>query len=154
MTRQEALATLDRMPAWSDLEDPGSEPEATAAVEAACAQLAVLDDIALRDVVVRYLSAEREAHDEVRVEAASRLYVLVRYVYAAPARAEEELPRYGGFAGIPKGEGWVDEAWPWAVVEGRLHLVGAFGGYVGDEYLALAELDAFRDRFGRREPER
>lgn len=151
MTGPDALEILRQMPAWSDLEDPRSEPEAASAIESACARLAVLDDIELRDVVERYLAEEREAHDEVGVEAASKLYVLVRYVYAAPARFERELPRYGGFAGIPSGEGWVDESWPWAVVEGRLHLVNPFGGYFGDEYLALQELEAFRDHFGRRE---
>jgi hypothetical protein len=150
MTPDDALDTLARMPAWSALEDPALEPRNASAVEDACARLAELDDPALRTVVERYVAAEREANDELSVDAASRLYVLVRYVYAAPARAEAGLPRFGGFAGIPTGDAWVDEAWPWAVVEGRLRLMGAFGGYFGDEYLALAELDAFRDRFGRR----
>jgi hypothetical protein len=151
MTGDEALSTLEQMPAWSALEDPRLDPRAAGAIEAACARLARLDDAALRAVVERYLAAEREAHGEVGVDAASRLYVLVRYVYAAPARAERGLPRYGAFAGIPSGDGWVDEAWPWTVTEGRLRLVGAFGGYFGDEYLALEELDAFRERYGRRE---
>lgn len=150
MTGDEALATLEQMPAWSALEDPGREPRAASAIEAACARLATLDDAALRAVVGRYLAAEREAHGELSVDAASRAYVLVRYVYAAPAKAERGLPRYGSFAGIPTADEWVDEAWPWAVTEGRLRLVGAFGGYFGDEYLALEELDAFRERYGRR----
>lgn len=151
MTGDEALSTLQQMPAWSALEDPRLDPRAVSAIEAACARLARLDDAELRAVVERYLAAEREAHGEVGVDAASRLYVLVRYVYAAPARAERGVPRYGAFAGIPSGDGWVDEAWPWAFTEGRLRLVGAFGGYFGDEYLALEELDAFGERYGRRE---
>ncbi|MGW5365693.1 hypothetical protein [Actinopolymorpha pittospori] len=151
MTRPDALTTLAQMPAWSALEEPRSEPEAASAIESACARLSALDDIELREVVARYLAAERDAHGEVGVDAASRVYVLIRYVYAAPARAERGLPRYGAFAGIPSGEARVDETWPWVVVEGQLELVGAFGGYFGDEYLALQELDAFRDRFGRRE---
>ncbi|MFE6970157.1 hypothetical protein [Isoptericola sp. NPDC057653] len=150
MTARDALTTLERMPAWPDLDDPAQGPGAEAAVETACARLAELDDDALRDVVARYVEAERAAHGELGVDAAGRLYVLARYVYAAPVRVEPPPPRFGGFAGVPHGDGWIDEAWPWADDGGRLRLVGSFGGYFGDEYRALDELDALRETYGRR----
>lgn len=148
MTDDEALSVLRDMPAWAEQED--LEPAAVARIEDAAARLAALDDAALRRVFERYVEGERAAHGDLGVPAASRLYVLVRFVYAAPARAQAGLARFGAFAGIPTGPGWVDEQWPWSEREGRLHLTERFGGYFGDEYLALDELDAFRARYGRR----
>lgn len=134
------------MPAWAE-----SEPsESAARVRDAAAALAALDDEALRRVVSAYIDAERAAHGGLGVPAASRLYVLVRYVFAAPAKAPAGVARFAAFHGIPTGDGWVDEQWPWSVVEGKLELTGKFGGYFGDDYLALEEFDAFRARYGRR----
>jgi hypothetical protein len=147
-TEDEALDLLRAMPAWAEQED--LEPAAVQRIEAGVARLAALDDAALRRLVERYVEAENAAHGELGVPAASRLYVVIRYVYAAPARAPGGVARFGAFAGIPTGEGWVDEQWPWTERDGRLHLTERFGGYFGDEYLALEELDAFRQRYGRR----
>ncbi len=147
MTDEEALATLRAMPAWAEL---AGDSAGAARVREAAARLARLDDGALRRVISAYVEAERTAHDGLGVPAGSRLYVLVRYVFAAPAKAPAGVMRYGAFHGIPTGEGWVDEQWPWSVVDGKLELTGAFGGYFGDDYLALEELDAFRQRYGRR----
>lgn len=148
MTDDDALNVLRAMPAWAELED--LEPELVRRIEADAARLATLDDAALRRLVARYVETEHAAHGELDVPAASRLYVLIRYVYAAPARAPGGVARFGAFAGIPTGEGWVDERWPWSERDGRLHLTSPFGGYFGDEYLALDELDAFHQRYGRR----
>lgn len=150
MTEDEALDVLRAMPAWAEEED--LEPAAAQRIEEDVARLAALDDAALRRLVERYAIAERAAHGDLGVPAASRLYVLIRFVYAAPARAQGGVPRFGAFAGIPSGEGWVDEQWPWTERDGRLRLTERFGGYFGDEYLALDELDAFRARYGRRKP--
>ena len=148
MTDDEALSVLRAMPAWAEVED--LEPAAVQRIEAAAGQLAALDDTALRRVVARYIDEERKAHGELGVPAASRLYVLVRFVFAAPARAPGNIARFGAFHGIPTGPGWVDEQWPWSEQGGRLAVTGRFGGYFGDEYLALDEYDAFRTRYGRR----
>jgi hypothetical protein len=148
MTEDEALAALRGMPAWAEIED--MRPADVKRIETAVAQLTGLDDAALRRVVARYIDDERKAHGELGVPAASRLYVLVRFVYAAPPRAPGGVARFGAFHGIPTGDGWVDEQWPWSEQGGRLELTSRFGGYFGDEYLALDELDAFRTRYGRR----
>ncbi|VTU28750.1 hypothetical protein [Variovorax sp. RA8] len=148
MTEDNALNVLRAMPAWADLED--LDPAEASRIETAARQLAMLDDTALRRVVVRYIEEERLAHGEFGVSAASRLYVLTRFVYAAPARAAGGVARFAAFHGIPAGEGWVDEQWPWSEQGGHLKLTSRFGGYFGDEYLALDELDAFRERYGRR----
>lgn len=148
MTEDEALAALHTMPAWAEIED--MQPADVQRIATAVAQIATLDDAALRRVVARYIDEERKAHGELGVPAASRLYVLVRFVYAAPARAPGGVARFGAFHGIPTGDGWVDEQWPWSEQAGHLKLTSRFGGYFGDEYLALDELDAFRTRYGRR----
>src|SRR5262245_61614774 len=85
MTDDEALAALRGMPAWAEIED--MRPADVQRIETAVAQLAALEDTALRRVVARYIDDERKAHGELGVPAASRLYVLVRFVYAAPPRA-------------------------------------------------------------------
>jgi hypothetical protein len=148
MTDEDALHVLRDMPAWAEQED--LEPAAVQRIEADVARLATLDDAALRRLVAGYVEAERAAHGDLGVPAASRIYVLLRYVYAAPARAPGGVARFAAFAGIPSGEGWVDEQWPWTERDGRLHLTERFGGYFGDDYLALDELDAFQQRYGRR----
>lgn len=148
MTQDDALKVLHEMPAWAELED--LDPEQTSRIQTAVRQLATLDDKALRLLVVRYIAGERAAHAELGVPAASRLYVLVRFVFDAPRRATAGLARFGAFHGIPTGPGWVDEQWPWSERNGRLVLSSPFGGYFGDEYLALDEFDAFRARYGRR----
>jgi len=148
MTEDDALSALRAMPAWAEIDDMKSAN--VQRIESAVAQIATLDDAALRRVVARYIDEERKAHGELGVPAASRLYVLVRFVYAAPARAPGGVARFGAFHGIPTGNGWVDEQWPWSEESGRLKLTSRFGGYFGDEYLALDEIDAFRTRYGRR----
>ncbi|MEZ4361327.1 MAG: hypothetical protein R3B48_14170 [Kofleriaceae bacterium] len=148
MSEQAALAALQAMPAWADLEGP--DPARAAQILDAAEQLKQLDDDALRRVVVAYVEQERAAHDGLGVSAGSRLYVLVRYVFAAPTRAKGGVARFGSFQGIPTGDGWVDEQWPWSAVDGRLQLTGTFGGYFGEDYLAVEEFDAFRQRYGRR----
>lgn len=148
MTQDDALKLLRDMPAWADMEEV--DPVSAARIESAVRQIGELDDAALREVVERYVAGERAAHGELGVSAASRLYVLTRHIYAAPARAPSGLARFGAFHGIPTGEGWVDELWPWTEEEGGLKLASRFGGYFGDEYLALDEMDAFRVRYGRR----
>jgi hypothetical protein len=148
MTEDEALNVLRGMPAWAEVED--MDPAKIGRIEAAAAQLAALDDAALRRVVARYVAEEHKAHGELGVPAAGRLYVLVRFVFAAPARAPGNVARFGAFHGIPTGDGWVDEQWPWSEQGGHLRLTSPFGGYFGDEYLALDELDAFQKRYGRR----
>jgi hypothetical protein len=151
MTEDQAVTTLRDMPAWAELA-PGDSAGA-ARIESALSALAALDDDSLRRVVVRYVNEERARDAGLGVQAASRLYVLVRYVYAAPARAPGGVPRFAAFAGIPHGTNWVDEQWPLtADARGHLHLTGEFGGYQGEDYLAVEELDAFRTRYGRRTP--
>jgi hypothetical protein len=152
MTKDDALKVLRAMPAWADLEE--IDPLNAGRIQAAVEQLATLDDRALREVVARYIAEERGAHGALSVSAASRLYVLVRFVYAAPPRAPGGLARFGAFHGIPNGEGWVDEQWPWSEQHGHMNLTSRFGGYYGDEYLALDELDAFQRRYGRRKDKR
>ena len=148
MTDDDALRVLRDMPAWAEIEDP--DPAKAAQIETAAAQLDQLDDAALRRVVERYIDEERRSHGELGVPAASRLYVLVRYVFASAARVPTDTARFGAFHGVPSGAGWVDEQWPWSERTGKLTLTAQFGGYFGEEYLALEEFDAFRHRFGRR----
>ena len=147
MTDDEALVVLRDLPAWSELAD--DDRAGVTRVETGLAGLAALDDDALRRVVVRYL--DEQPASGLGLGAASRLYVLVRYVYAAPARAPGGVARFAAFAGIPHGDGWVDELWPLSLDGGGVpRLTGAFGGYQSEDYLALDEFDAFRSRYGRR----
>lgn len=151
MTDDDALRVLRDMPAWAEVQD--ADPAKTARIEAAVGQLEQLDDAGLRRVVARYVDDERRAHGELGVPAASRLYVLARYVFAAPAHVVTTAAtamRFGAFHGVPNGKGWVDEQWPWSEHAGKLRLTARFAGYFGDEYLALEEFDAFCQRFGRR----
>ena len=149
MTSDDALNLLRTTPAWAEL-DALDAPH-VARIEMAARQLAALDDVSLRQVAARYIEDERRQHGELGVPAASRLYVLIRFVFDSPTRAPSGMARFGSFHGIPTGEGWVDEQWPWSELDGRLTLSSLFKGYFGDEYLALDEFDAFRERFGRRQ---
>jgi hypothetical protein len=81
----------------------------------------------------------------------SRLYVLSRYIFNVPERAKFDSPTFGGWMGVPHNSEEINLLWPLSYdQQGNLALTGQFGGYMGDDYLAIQEFDYFRSAYGAR----
>lgn len=80
----------------------------------------------------------------------SKLYLLNRYLFRLPRlMLRGQLPFFGGWV-IPYESKRFNPSWPFVPQPGgRLVLKGAFRGYMGDEFLALAEFDYFRKYYPR-----
>jgi hypothetical protein len=142
-------ALLEETPAWSDV--PAGDTDALRKIEEACRRIADLGPEAAKDGIRRFVAAHSETPAGLDVAAMSKLYVLIRYIFAAPQDAPKGLPRFGSFQGVPETADTVDELWPWEPgPDGELGLTAFFRGYAGETYLAEQEADAFEDRYGLR----
>lgn len=105
----------------------------------------------LKKAIERFI-AERRGANNYSVDDMSKLFVLNRYIFKVPAKSKLGEPGFGGWIGIPHDETEINELWPFAVrTDGRLELIGEFGGYNGDDFQAVEEFDYFNQRFGRRQ---
>lgn len=85
-------------------------------------------------------------------ESLGKIYVLLRYYFKVPETEDPSRVKYfGGWVGVPMGEGRVGILWPlgFDAVQG-LQLQGSYKGYNGDTYDPVSEFDFFNERFGRR----
>lgn len=137
---------IDRCPAWSELRkgDDATRQQIMNCLE----RLANYDPAVIRQAMEKYISIKRsqKAFD---VSAMSRLYVLNRYLFKVPEKANFERSTFGGWMGVPHDSQSINLLWPFTVDEkGKLTLTGQFSGYVGDDYLALQEFNYFNEKYG------
>jgi hypothetical protein len=80
------------------------------------------------------------------------LFLLNRYIFNVPdVSPRSEARFFGGWEGVPVTEETVNLLWPLSTAKsGGLEFTGAFGGYYGPAFQAVAEFDYFDHRFGRR----
>jgi hypothetical protein len=136
---------IELCPPWSELRQ---EDNATRQQILIC-----LEKIANYDLEVIQLGMEkyvstRRSQKAFDVSAMSRLYVLNRYVFNVPAKASLDRPTFGGWMGVPHDSQSINLLWPLTVDEnGKLTLTGKFGGYSGDDYLALQEFNYFKEKY-------
>jgi hypothetical protein len=146
---KELVEQISSMPAWSDFSSDNDEDRRQV--------IDILQTIArapaerIRQAMEAYIEQTARAEAGYDVSAMSRLYILNRFVFNVPDKAELGRPRFGSFFGIPSEGNTVNELWPLSKgVDGRLVLDGDFGGYFGESYLAVQEFDHFNNEYGRR----
>ena len=147
-TVNSVVKMIGACPAWSDLR--ASDILSRKASLACLERISHNDPDVIRKSMERYISNKRRrnAYD---VSSMSRLYVLNRYVFNVPEKAKFDRPTFGGWMGVPHNSEEINLLWPLSYdQEGKLALTGQFGGYLGDDYLAIQELDYFRSIYGAR----
>jgi hypothetical protein len=139
------------MPAWSDPVPDDGRDDHHRSIEEAVAGIAEYEPAAIAAGIAQFVERVAAGPTGYDVAAMSKPFVVTRAVLAAPDDVELDRPGFGGWIGVPIEAGRVDLLWPWSMVEGRLRLVGSFGGYMGESYLAIEEFASFEDRFGHRQ---
>ena len=143
-----ALDSLASMPKWSEAGAQGRG--ARHKIERAARQIAGMDLGAVRAAIKLYVKAAAAAEAGPAIAELSRIFVLNRYLFDVPSRAElGSVPFFGGWHGVHAGRNEINVLWPWRMKNGRKQLAGSFKGYSGPAYGALAEFDYFRRRFPR-----
>jgi hypothetical protein len=146
--RSKVETLLDSMPAWTNL--AVGDRRRRREVARIAGEIAQQRTAVIRTGIERYVERHTSPATGVDLDALSRVYVLNRYLFEVPESAESgEGLRFGGWI-VPELETGADLLWPWSRSRRQLVLDGVFEGYLGHEYLALAEFDAFSERFGRR----
>jgi hypothetical protein len=146
----EVAGLLEEIPAWSEV-TPGDEA-GLRAVESAVVAVAGHSSTAIVDGVNTFTEREQAADGGFDVEAMSKPFVAVRYLFAVPARVPIGRPGFASFAGIPVKGDFVDDLWPWVLDADHIpRLTGYFQGYVGESYLAAEEAAYFARTYGIRE---
>lgn len=105
----------------------------------------------IREAMRRY--ARRRERDPVRCDdlTLARLFVLNKYLFNCPERADPSEPGFGGWVGVPHDEEHANLMWPLSYdAQGRVVLTHRFGAYFGEPYAALGAFDYYRETYGRR----
>lgn len=149
----QVAAILDEMPDWvsvSHADWKRQRDRINAAAAASIRQLGAFDLDTIREGIRLYVASARGSVG-LSVESAGRLMLLNRLLFDVPEWGDASVGFYGGFRGPKVGGGIIQIGWPLVTRPGGGVLIGhPFGGYMGDEYQALAEFDRFRECFSAR----
>jgi len=147
----DVLLLIEAIPPWSEI---GHEAAAKSRLQTVTIlqRISKYDLETIREAEGQFISKQRTLPTGYDVAAMSKLYVLNKYLFALPEEARIDSARFfGGWLGVPHDSDDVNLLWPFSKSEpDRLSLTGTFGGYNGDDYLALEAFDYYRRTFGRR----
>jgi hypothetical protein len=149
-TINRVVRTLETCPAWTSASDDLSRKRILVCLES----ISKNDLNVVRMAMERYIriKMKRNSYD---VDSMSRLYLLNRYIFDVPEKAEFSRPTFGGWMGVPHSSQEINLLWPLSFDRnGKLALTGRFAGYLGDDYLALEEFDHFQQTYGERRRKR
>lgn len=140
---------LEEMPDWvsvSHADWKRQKDRINVAAAVAMRQLGAFDLDTIREGIRLYIGTAR-GNGGLPVEAAGRLMLLNRLLFDVPEWGDASVGFYGGFRGPKVGGGIIQIGWPLVSYPGGVQIGHPFGGYMGDEYQALAEFDRFRESF-------
>lgn len=144
------MLALERMPPWSRITATNSDPDSRVKILSELEVVNRQDTQDLRQAVNLYWTREVISKPSDELEAASRLFVLNRYVFNVPEWIPQGSKGYGVWKGVPVQDGNINLMWPLSLREGHIDLLGNYAGYWGPPYLGLDEFDDFTSRYGRR----
>lgn len=108
----------------------------------------------LRKVIEAVVDEVRDTHTD--IDEWSKIYILNRVAFEVPNKYSKKARGnhgifFGGWGGVPTSRNFANIRWPVDYrPDGKAEIVGSFGGYMGDSYLAVAEFDFFAEQFPRR----
>ena len=148
MSVAQLLAAFRSLPPWGAA-DPG--PAEWQKYHEAAALVQSADPAELDQALMTLLN---EAGGEAGAANESRLFLLSRFVFDLPARAQAQRRRvFKGWINWPEPdpEGMIDLAWPVRFGPGGPSLLAPFAGSEGPRYGALEEYHHLREHFGWRD---
>ncbi len=114
-------------------------------------RIAQRDLYVIREAVLRYESKMNRSVRTCDDRALARLFVLNKYLFNCPEKADVDVPAFGAWVGVPYDDEHVNLMWPLGYDEhGRIVLTSTFGAYLGEPYAATAAFDYYRKTYGRR----
>jgi hypothetical protein len=140
------VKAIETCPAWRSASDDLSRKKLLVCLEG----ISKNDLNVIRMAMERYIAFKRK-RNSYDVDSMSRLYLLNRYIFDVPEKAEFSRSTFGGWMGVPHSSQEINLLWPLSFDRnGKLALTGRFAGYMGDDYLALEEFDHFKETYGQR----
>lgn len=136
---------LEASPAWSNI--LANDNQSQKIVIEYLERISQYDLAIIRVAIEQYIN-HKMATKSYGVSSMSRLYVLNRYLFDLPTDYPFDRSTFGGWIGVPEGNGRINLLWPFSYdSQGQLVLTGRFGGYNGHDYLATQEFDYFQQTF-------
>ena len=148
-TKIALLEKLNKAPTWTNIYK--DQQELKKDLLSVLFEIAGYDTENIRNFLLEYIRNVSDVLGGMNINKMSNIFVLNRLIFNVPSKIPANKARFfGGWAGVPHDENYVDMLWPLSFLDEHLDLVGEFRGYYGDVYDAIGEFDYFLREYGRR----
>lgn len=148
-TKLALLEKLNKAPTWTNILK--EQKELKKDLLTVLFEIAGYDTENIRNFLLEYIRNVSDVPGGMNIDKMSNVFVLNRLLFNVPSKVPANKAMFfGGWAGVPHDENFVDMLWPLSFLDQHLDLVGEFCGYYGDVYDAIGEFDYFLREYGRR----
>lgn len=148
-TKLALLEKLNKAPTWTNIST--KQGELKKELLSVLFEIAGYDTENIRNFLLEYIRNVSDVPGGMNIDKMSNVFVLNRLLFNVPSKVlANKAMFFGGWAGVPHDENFVDMLWPLSFLDEHLDLVGEFRGYYGDVYDAIGEFDYFLKEYGRR----